>query len=197
MDDKTLVEAFLRGNEDAFDQIYNTYSAMCYRSAYLICQNEADAQDVLQDTFITFYHKAQRLRKPESLKYWLLRCVTSKSRDLLRKRKSESPAENIRELADWNSDERIDTAEVIVFRECIRALEPKYREVLVLHYYNGLSVREIAAVTGQLAGTVKSRLYYARQRLKEAIEEGQSESARRPVAVSAVTQQKGGTHAKK
>lgn len=170
MDDKTLVMKFLHGNESAFDQIYKKYSAMLYRSAYLLCQNDADAQDILQDVFITFYHKAQNIRKPESLKYWLLKCVTRMSRDILRKRSPESPADHIREMADANQDVQTDSYEEILFRECIKVLAPKYREVLVLYYYDELSVQEIAAVTGQLTGTVKSRLFYARQKLKETLE---------------------------
>ena len=172
MDDKRLVMEFLHGNEEAFDELYKKYSQMLYRSAFLICQNEADAQDILQDTFITFYHKAKSIRKPESLKFWLLKCVTLRSRDLLRRRKPEILDEHICQTVESGSEDLPDTFDEIVFMECIKALPPKYREVLVLYYYVELSVTEIATVTGQLTGTVKSRLFYARAKLKQLLEGG-------------------------
>ena len=171
MEDSILIQRLISGDRDAFNRIYEKYSVPMYRTAYLICQNESDAEDALQETFVTLYQKARQIKKPDSLKWWLIKCVTGKTRDILRRKKHEYPDESVMELYDRQaqSEQELDRDD---FLHYLSHLKPQQREVLTLYYYNELSVREIARITGQLEGTVKSRLYYARKRLKDQMEGG-------------------------
>ena len=99
--------------------------------------------------------------------------MSGKSKDILRKRRKEYPDEDIAALSEADTighsltpapADEIENKSVI--NERLAALPYKYREVLVLYYYNELSVSEIANVTGQLKGTVKSRLFHAREKLR-------------------------------
>ena len=79
MEDANLVRQLIAGDTEAFDRIYQKYSTMLYRTAYLLYQDKYDVEDILQDTFITLYQKASEIKKPESLK-----CMNGKQRDLAR-----------------------------------------------------------------------------------------------------------------
>lgn len=179
MEDSILIREFLAGDKNAFDRIYEKYSTELFRTAYLICKNRADAEDALQETFIALYRKAREITKPESLRYWLLRCLSGKAKDILRKRKREYPEESIVSFAEEAGKRRqgaegflSELMEQTAFEACLYGMPAKYREVLVLYYYNELSVKEIARLTGQLEGTVKSRLFQARKQVKQRLEEG-------------------------
>ena len=173
MEDAVLVGGLLAGEKSSFDHIYEKYSPELYRTAYLILRNKTDAEDATQDAFIALWQKAGSIKNPESLRYWLLKCVSGKSKDILRKRRKEYPDEDIAALSEADTighsltpapADEIENKSVI--NERLAALPYKYREVLVLYYYNELSVSEIANVTGQLKGTVKSRLFHAREKLR-------------------------------
>ncbi len=176
MEDKELVEALRSGDRQAFGQIYEKYSTELYRTAYLILRNRSDAEDVTQETFVTLWQRAREIKKPESLRYWLIRCAGSKAKDLLRKQRRELPDEEVDKLSEAvglrNSDDEFanGVVEQEAFYARLYAMPYKYREVLVLYYYNELSVKEIAHLTGQFEGTVKSRLYHARERLRKELE---------------------------
>ena len=180
MEDQVLVREFLSGDRDAFDRIYEKYSTELFRTACLLCRSRADAEDAVQETFVAFYLKAAQIKKPGSLRWWLIRCLTAKARDAMRRAKREVPEEEAEALAEADGfrkgrgpDFAPGLLEREAFAEDLMSLPPKYREVLVLYYFNGLTVKEIAALTGKLEGTVKSRLYHAREQLRRRMEGGE------------------------
>ncbi|MBQ9360222.1 MAG: RNA polymerase sigma factor [Lachnospiraceae bacterium] len=103
MEDAVLVGGLLAGEKSSFDHIYEKYSPELYRTAYLILRNKTDAEDATQDAFVTLWQKAGSIKKPESLRYWLLKCVSGKSKDILRKRRKEYPDEDIINLSETHS----------------------------------------------------------------------------------------------
>lgn len=191
---KALVESMLRGSEEAFDELYRSCSGKLYRMAYFITGNRSDSEDILQETFVKcFLHRAS-LKQPEQFESWLYQILVRTAWRLERRKKgrSELSFESILENEDdWNRTERIredensrspletvleaETASEI--QKALKRLDMKYRTVILLYYYNELSTREIAKITGTLEGTVKSRLYKARKLLKEKLEaEGRKKS---------------------
>ena len=78
MDERTLIRQMKSGDRASFDQIYEKYHVPLFRSAYLICGNREDAEDVLQDTFVTCWLCIGQLRKEESFRYWIFRIMTQK-----------------------------------------------------------------------------------------------------------------------
>ena len=79
MDERTLIRQMKSGNRSSFDRIYELYHVPLFRSAYLICGNREDAEDVLQDTFVTCWLCIGQLRQEESFRYWLFRIMTTAS----------------------------------------------------------------------------------------------------------------------
>ncbi len=181
------------GKPEAFDRLYKEFHLPLYRTALLILGNREDAEDVLQETFVTAYLHVRELRSAGSLKAWLFRILTREAYRTGRRARREMPVEpeNIggrtakafpgaeggaeqngsdtaAEQSGMDSEERLRGQ---IFRDALSRLDPAHREVLVLYYYDELSTREIAAACRCLEGTVKSRLYTARKRLQRILEQ--------------------------
>lgn len=184
---QALVESMLGGSEAAFDQLYRSCSGKLYRMAYFITGNRSDSEDVLQETFVKcFLHRAT-LKQPERFDPWLYQILVRTAWRLERRKKGRSEisfesileqeddrsrAERIQEDENYRSPlELVLEAETATeIQKALKRLDIKYRTVILLYYYNELSTREIAGITGTLEGTVKSRLYKARKLLKEILE---------------------------
>jgi len=183
---KYLVEAMKAGDEEAFDQIYHRYAGRLYRTAYLISGNKEDSEDILQETFVKCFLHRQELKTPEYFEKWLMKIMIRTAWRTVKKRKVNVSSEELFEkeeyagLAQAVFEDRLNPAplEQIVGREeqarilrAIDDLDIKLKTVIVLYYYEELSVKEIAGYTGSLEGTVKSRLHTARKQLKQQLEE--------------------------
>lgn len=176
MEDITILVARLKdGDEDAFDRLYDAYHLALYRSAYLIVGNAQDAEDVLQETFLTALTHIATLKNNQYFKAWLYRIMTNLAYKTVKRRSREqSESEEVlssrcvAESMEKNNLEDIITlhAEQEAVRQGLLQLKLKQREVMVLYYYNGFSIREIADICGCFEGTVKSRLHKARKTLK-------------------------------
>ena len=97
MDDAKLASALAKGDRNAFDEIYRKYHIPLYQTAYLITGNASDAEDVLQETFVTAYTKIRELRKPEALRSWLFQILSRCALGMIRRRTREVPDEQIEE----------------------------------------------------------------------------------------------------
>ena len=157
----------------SFDEIYEKYHAILFRSAYLMTGNRYDAEDVLQDTFLIAFTKGNQVRRKESYKAWLFRIMTNLVYQRQKKLRREYPEEEIARVADG---EETNVSASLPFQEevpqrldlqrYLLELKPKEREVLVLFYYNDLSIQEIAGICRCSQGTIKSRLFSGRKALK-------------------------------
>jgi RNA polymerase sigma-70 factor (ECF subfamily) len=158
----------------SFEEIYDEYHQMIFRSAYLVTGNRYDAEDIMQDTFVIVYENLDQLRRKESLKPWMFRIMTNVIHRRARKAARETPDEEITdrvdglELRNASGKSSLDALpqRLDVLRD-LEGLKPEQREAVVLFYYGGLSIREIAKAAGCLEGTVKSRLSLGRKALKE------------------------------
>lgn len=166
-----LVRRMKQGDLAAFDKLYAQYYDRLYRTACMITGNQADGEDVAQETFIKMYLHCAELKKDEQFRYWLYRILNRTAWQLSKKHSREQPKEQILELADTSA---ADSPVVHVLKherdqaiiEAVRKLEYRQRTVIILHYYNGLGTKEIARIMECVEGTVKSRLFAARKNLK-------------------------------
>ena len=180
MDERELIRQMKSSDRTSFDQIYEKYYVPLFRSAYLICGNREDAEDVLQDTFVTCWLCIGQLRKEESFRYWIFRIMTQAARKRAKERSRQLPDEDIVNRIDQiavsssmeAADEYERTSDKTVLEAALSALDQASREVIVLYYYEEMSVREVAKTLGLLEGTVKSRLYFARRKMKKILQEG-------------------------
>ena len=170
-----LVRRMKEGDKEAFDALVRQYYGKTLRMAYLISGNEADSQDIVQETFVICYLNRGKLREPEHFERWLFKTLTREAWRVCRRGRMEQPAEEI--FGEQEPQAPSVLEEVMAHTrdqelyEAIRQLPPKQRTALVLYYFNGMGTKEIAAVMGCLEGTVKSRLHTARNRLRRILGE--------------------------
>ena len=136
-------------------------SMYCIARSYLRC--EADCEDALQNALLRAWEKRNTLREERYFRTWLTRILINSCKETLRRQKRETPAADLPEAA---APQGADPA----LWESLRALDEKYRIIVVLHYRDGYSVREIASILRVPESTVKTRLFRARQQLKSLLE---------------------------
>ena len=171
--DEALLARVARGDRAGLDELFRRYRAVAYRVAYRLLGNEADALDAVQEGFVKALTHLAGFRGRSSFKTWLLRIVTNAALDLgrARRRREARSADGAgrrrpgrlppRSAAVWSGRTCGDALD-----RALAALPEAQRQTFVLHADGGLTYREVADALGISIGTVMSRLYYARQRLK-------------------------------
>ena len=140
--------------------ILQTYGDMLYRTAYLLLGNPHDVQDVLQEVLLRYMEKSPTLLTPGHEKAWLLRVTSNCCKDCLRfcKRHTYIDLEQIQEyLPAPEEKQRIQE---------LYTLPAQWKTVLILYYFEGYTVKEIAKIIGLSENAVKKRLQRAREALK-------------------------------
>ena len=145
------------------EALIDTHTNTLYRTALAILGNPAEAEDAVQDTFLRYLETRPQLRDSEHEKAWLLRVIINACRSRLRAAKRHPLTEL---LASYPAHGPEESAVV----EAVLALPPRERAAVHLFYYEGYSTQEIAALTGQRPGTVRSHLSRARVRLRGILE---------------------------
>jgi RNA polymerase sigma-70 factor, ECF subfamily len=161
------------GDNTGFEDLVALMERPLLYYATKLTGNEQTAHDVLQDLWVKAFSGIQGLKNPASLRAWLYRITHGLAVDRIRQhvsreRAEEARADGFQEAGDI-SFTRDDAAAI---HEALSDLEPKHREVLVLYFLEDFSLAEIAAVVGCSEGTVKSRIHYAKRRMKEILAGG-------------------------
>jgi RNA polymerase sigma-70 factor (ECF subfamily) len=144
------------------------------RSAYLLCGDANEAQDLVQETFLQALRSADRFRGESAAYTWLHGILLNVSRHHWRKQKRMVLDENValETPIDGSAPAEADReARATGVARALQTLSPEHREVIVLRFYENLKIHEIAAQTGISAGTVKSRLHYALRCLEKLVPE--------------------------
>ena len=168
-EDEGLLRRITRGDQMAFNHLYERYGQRLYAYALRLTENPALAEDILQECMLIVWRKAATYRGEGSVQAWLLGIVRHKCMQLFRQKPAESIESHDLDFADEDpSPEKAlsQQDERSRVREALQRLSPEHREVLELVFYQGLNQKEIAQVCGCPLGTVKSRLSYARQQLR-------------------------------
>ncbi len=185
--DAQLIERFRAGDSKALDVLFYRYRTVAYRVAYRLLGHEADALDAVQEGFVKSLTRLDSFAGRSSFKTWLLRIVSNAALDLGRQRRRHE--QKRRSLPDHDASELAlvapvteptQTLEQADLRQALDAaltqLPEPQRRTFVLHVDGELSYREVADVLGISMGTVMSRLFYARQKLRSLLEERSSQS---------------------
>ncbi len=164
----------------AYEELIEGYAEMVFRVAYRVLQDEQDAEDAMQETFLTVYRRIAQFRGEAKFSSWLYRIATNAALDLLRARKRKEgrlePLEGDEEAAADNlvdeiaplPEEALTAQETIArVRDILAAMSPKLSEAFVLHEMDGLSIKETAAVLGISASAAKVRVHRARLLLQK------------------------------
>jgi RNA polymerase sigma-70 factor (ECF subfamily) len=175
--DQALVERAQRGDDEAFEALVRTYQHRVVNFAHALVSDRSDAEDVAQEAFLRAYRGLGRFRGASSFRTWLYQIVTntarthlSRQRDRL-ERPAGLPADTPEAFREQDSGHDAETS--MVRREAIdralATLSPELREAVVLRDVEGWEYREIAAALGVPIGTVESRIFRARARLRDAM----------------------------
>ncbi len=189
--DSEIVKRAQAGDHDAFRILVERYQGRAYGLALRILRNEEQAKDAVQDSFLKVYRSLDRFEGRAGFYTWLYRIVMNQCLDHKRRDKSDREVEwndesavgvlDASELAaspagrdaDWEApDVAIERSEIRqAVARAINALPEDARRTIQLREIDGLSYKEIAEAMGIPKGTVMSRLHYARQRLRELLQE--------------------------
>lgn len=150
------------GNEGALALLYADYKEPVWRLCRRLLRSEADAQDVLQSTFVKAFAALPRFRGDASLKTWLLRIAVNEANTVLRRR--ESVGEVAEETPCPNA---LGDAERVAVRALVDALKPEFRTVIVLRFWEELSYEEMATVLNVPLPGVKMRLHRAKEAFRK------------------------------
>ena len=153
-------------SNDNFPRLVQLYKDMIFRLAYSYTKNHFDADDVTQNVLLQLYKTEKAFKSEAHLRNWLMRVTVNHCKNLFR--------------APWRKHENLDDyANTLAFEEeaskdlfrIVMGLDKKYRVTLLLHYYEGYSIREIAHIMDVSENTVSTRLARGRKILKELITE--------------------------
>lgn len=175
MNEKEIVCKAQQGDVEALNVLLKHYQKLAHYIALKICHCDADAEDIVQESFIEVQRSIKGLNEPAYFKAWLNRIIFSKATKLFRKNKDVVlPGDDLlfqRESQEQRRymlpDKKLKfDSDLDVLRYYIGKLPEKFRMIIYLKYFEQLSINEIAIACDIPEGTVKSRLNYARKELK-------------------------------
>lgn len=155
--------------EIEFDEKYDKYSQLIYRTAYHYLLNVDSAEDITQEVFVKLLTNSKTFNDEEHEKAWLLRVTINLCKNVL-KSKSNSNIEINDEIQIIDNSFEEKSINKIDMKKQIEGLSPIQRTVIYLHYYEGFSISEIARITRINQNTIKSHLKRAKTTLKNNIE---------------------------
>lgn len=184
LEDEGLIRRTLDGQTRAFDELVRRHSRKLNAMLIAMLNNEADAYDVAQTSFLKAFHSLRYFKGQSSFYTWLYSIALNQARNFLRKRKRErdnsysldndengDPLEKNADLSDTNrAADPVRQANIAELRKklhrAISQLSPAHQEVINLCDIQGLSYPEISKIINISEGTLRSRLHYARRQLQ-------------------------------
>ena len=172
-EDRQLIARTRRGDYAAFETLYDKYKGQVYRTALAIVREQGAAEDILQDCFIKVYTNIDRIDSSRPLIPWLYRVTVNLSYNWVTRRKRwliplETVIDRLTTAPRTSPEQVLEENELRhVVQEAIYSLTFEQRVVLILFYLNNFSIREIAYILDVPEGTIKSRLYYGRENLRQ------------------------------
>ena len=174
IEEQLLVRLAQDGDDDAFAQLIDRYDRrLLYYVRRLLAETDS-AFDVMQSTWLVVHRRLIKLRSPEAFRVWLYRiahdqAVSELRRKGLRPIAMEEPPKDLPDDQQEQAGERFENAELV--HRTLSTISFEHRQVLTLRFLEEMSVEEITEITGIPAGTVKSRLHYAKLAMRTRIEE--------------------------
>ncbi|MDE0185484.1 MAG: sigma-70 family RNA polymerase sigma factor [Candidatus Poribacteria bacterium] len=176
-----LIEDLRAGDMTALAVIVEKHKRHVYRLAFQITKNHEDANDVMQDTFLKVYESIHSFRKESAFETWLYRIVVNQAINLVkrRERRREAPLSGttetqirseLKRASNFRNNPHLSVERKELQRhvtQAVNSLPIKHRMVVILHEFEGLTHPKIASILNCSEGTVRSRLHYARKKLRE------------------------------
>ena len=169
-DDTKLIERCIEGDRQAFETLLIQYEKPVFNAAYRMLNNREDASDVTQTVFLKVYENFDSFDPSRRFFSWVYRITLNESLNWLGKQNRLEPLQH--EIADdgKSPEQEVDSAQLsTTVQAALMTIGTDYRTVVILKHFLGCSYMEISEVLEIPEKTVKSRLYSARQMLKDAL----------------------------
>ena len=140
-----------------------------YALAYSIVKNDSDTGEIISESIYRAYKNLDKLRNKKAFKSWILKIVHNTAVEMIRKNSKIVLMDEIEGISDEGDENEIATK--VVLREAVEHLKQPYRTVVVLFYYENLSISKIAQITSTNVVAVKKQLSRARKMLREILKE--------------------------
>ncbi len=160
---------------DSFSELYHLHRKKALGTAYLISNQKGIAEDIVQESFIECFQKIQSIKNPEAFEAWFYKILVRTGWRMVKKHNyfllmGDQNMEGLSTAADFNSE--LDTSETnLIVHEALAQLSLPLKTVVILYYFNDMTIEKISKVLGCFPGTVKSRLYNARIQLHDVLNE--------------------------
>jgi len=165
---ENVVLRIRQGDEDSFMELYKLTANYVYKIAYVYLLSKEDAEDVMQDTFLKLYSIRRRLDPSKSVLAFIKKITINYALKTLNRKKNISyPGKEVLdgEIFDETMHQDI--------KDAILKLDFKDRAVISLYYFDNSSLKEISFVLNESESAIKTRLFRAREKLKEVIKDGE------------------------
>ena len=168
--EQAWVDQLQAGQISVMEQLIDTYGSRMKRTAFLMTGDEGVAEDCVQEMFISFYFNIRFFRADASIGTYLYRILMNACKQKLRNQwfHKVMPTDELQEYGEKSIEE--DALRRMAIHKVLARLKPKYREVLVLYYFNQLTVDEIGLVMNENSNTIKTRMKRGREQLRPYLE---------------------------
>ncbi|MBL0054375.1 MAG: sigma-70 family RNA polymerase sigma factor [Bacteroidetes bacterium] len=172
----TLISALKNKQHIAYEYLYDNYSEALYGVIHKVLNDDEQANDILQDTIVTIWQKIDSYNPEKGTLFtWMLNIARNKAIDEFRKNK-RNPKISIDELSVHTFDMQnvnnleVNATDVIGLKKIVNGLKPDLRQMIDMHYFNGMTHQEITDATQMPLGTVKTKIRTAMMQLKSIFE---------------------------
>lgn len=172
IEERELIRKLKKGNEDAYIYLLDIYGSRLLKTCYLVLKDEKEAEDVVQETFLRVFSHINSFRGNSSLYTWVYRIALNLCKDKRKTIREFEIYEDIIESKERVEDVVFNSIDREILRKELFNLNSIYKEILILFYFEELSIKEISQILEEKEGTIKSRLSRGRLILKDAIERG-------------------------
>jgi RNA polymerase sigma-70 factor (ECF subfamily) len=170
LEDKLLVLKCRRGSKDAMCRIYVKYKDYLLTLAKALLSEQATAEDIVHDVFVSFARSARQFQLTGSLRGYLATCVSNRARDKIRSRTRKAEAlDSVNPVIldlDNPAQRVIETEQITRLRQAVSQIPYEQREAVMLHLKGGMKFREIAKLRGVSVGTIYGRYRYGLDKLR-------------------------------
>ena len=177
-DSAWLISRCLAGDEGAIECLVRSHEAGVLKLALSIVDDEAEAREVTQETFLSALRSLRNYREQQSFKAWLYTIAVNHSRSHLRRRRARERLQTtLAAIIRLEVQKQASPEETVILNEketvlwkALSELDDKHRIAMVLRYFHDMQVSEIAEILSIPEGTIHSRLHSARERLRKALD---------------------------
>ena len=173
--DEALVELIADGDKRAMQVLYGRHNVRVYRFIVRLTGNTTLAEDLVSEVFLDVWRQADGFEAKCQVSTWLLAIARYKALSALRRRSEDQlddvMAETIEDTADDPETVVYNKDRSTLVQKCLAQLTPAHREIIDLVYYHEKSVDEVAQIVGVPAATVKTRMFYARNKMADLLKQ--------------------------